>query len=179
MLAGLAAGSAGLNSSGFFLSTPRADNQPRLIQHFKRIRLRIRIQGFHEKNVKKIQLKFFSFLFMIKNCNLLVARPQKRTLKKMKCINFILFFVVHFCPPESRSGFSNPNPWIPLNLNPIRIQIQYTGLIIVPNLAHTFWFWCGPAVLKSRVTNLNQDHTPCASKKKLRLEKFQKVHRIN
>jgi hypothetical protein len=60
------------------------------------------------------------FIFLIKNCNLLIPRPPYRTpklqekplalkrehpvLKNMKILDFFSIFVGHFCPPGSGSG---------------------------------------------------------------------------
>jgi|LakMenE01Jun11ns_1017448.scaffolds.fasta_scaffold9717618_1 hypothetical protein len=52
------------------------------IKHFKWIRIRIRIQCFDNKKLKKkIELNFFSFLFLIKNCNLFMPRPPQKISK--------------------------------------------------------------------------------------------------
>ena len=48
------------------------------IQHFKWIRIRIQIQSFDNQKLKKIQVKFFSFLFLIKNFNLFILGLHKR-----------------------------------------------------------------------------------------------------
>ncbi len=88
-------------------------------------RIRFCIQGFHDQKLKKIQLSNFSFLFLIKNFNLLISRPllrRRRNLqpskennqhfKKMKFINFFQILWSIF----------DPIPGIPLNPDPLRIH---------------------------------------------------------
>ncbi len=51
------------------------------IQHFKWIRFRLRIQGYDDKNWKKVQLKFFSFFLWSRIAIYLSLGPYKRKSK--------------------------------------------------------------------------------------------------
>jgi hypothetical protein len=48
------------------------------IQHFLSMRIRIQIQDFDDQKLEKNLLQK-KYIFLIKNCNLLIPRPPKRT----------------------------------------------------------------------------------------------------
>jgi hypothetical protein len=74
--------------------------------------LRIRIQGFDDTKVKKKKYsKNFLYLFLIKNCNLLMLKLQKKPSALKICLSV---FVRHFCP--LRSGYGSRGT--PLNPDP-------------------------------------------------------------
>jgi hypothetical protein len=77
------------------------------------------------KNWKKFTAEICKYVFLIKNCNLLIPRPPYRTLmlqekpstlkrehpalQNMKILYFLSILVAHFFPPESGSGSINSN----------------------------------------------------------------------
>ncbi len=109
-------------------------------QHFKWIRIRIRIQGFDEQKYKKYSWIIF---LKIKNCNFLIRRPPQRAsqlqekpsapkrehpaIQKMKFINFFLFLWVIYAILEPNQV---PDLGTSLYPNPtrIRIRIHNTGI---------------------------------------------------
>ncbi len=99
---------------------------------------RIRIQGFDDQNYKNFTAEKKFNIFKIKNCNLSIFRLPERAsklqkkpqaikrehpaLQNMKFLILSIFFVGHFCPPISGSGFRiwNRIHW----LDWIRIQSE-------------------------------------------------------
>jgi hypothetical protein len=72
-----------------------------------------RIKGFNDQKLKKkIQLKLFFLLFLIKNCNLRMSKLQEKpaALKREHLALFFSMFVGHFCPPGSGSGYESRDP---------------------------------------------------------------------
>ncbi len=68
-------------------------------EHFKSIR--IRIQGFDDQKLKKMQLKNFLYIFLIKNCN--------PVLKRLNLLTFLFFWVIFILldPDPIRSRIHN------------------------------------------------------------------------
>jgi hypothetical protein len=86
-----------------------------------RIRIRIQIQGFDvQKLEKNLQLKK-AYIFLIKNCNLIIPRPPKRTSKLQKSSilkrKYFKTFVGPFGPPRSGSGSVLPMQIQPTKMN--------------------------------------------------------------
>jgi hypothetical protein len=106
----------------------------------------IRTQCFDDQYWnKKIQQKFFIYLFLIKNCNFLISKLQKKCsalekiiqhFKKWNLITF-LYFCGSFCPPGSLDPIeSGSNP------DPIRIRNRIYSIGSVKRLANAKEWRC-------------------------------------
>jgi hypothetical protein len=85
----------------------------------------IRIQGFHNQKLKKKNTaELFLYLFLIKNCNLLMSKLQKSSaLKRESSTSKIKFITGN----SSANPDSDTDPGTPLNPDPDKDpQLWYT-----------------------------------------------------
>ncbi len=119
------------------------------IQHFKWLRIRIRIQGFDEQKLKQIfNLEFFLFLVWLKITIYLslglhtgrpgtreLLQPSKRTSSTSKDEIYELFSIF-LCPLECGSGSGSRDPTDP---DPQHCSKLYSVHCTVLNIADTMW----------------------------------------